>query len=136
MADIHLVVGHENGDTEDVIQTAWLDINSANQQADQSNKEQDMIHHRVVSVAIQDSTVLPYVAVYQWGGIVSRVSLSVDLQQLIDEMNKELFDNFDPDTDDARIFDSQGNEVYSFDHEAMYAKLNELDATPDGDEEG
>lgn len=137
MKQIYLVIGEEQvgAETEETIQTAWLDDRNAKQQADQCNREQDLIKHRVVAMAIQDSTVLPYVAVYQWGGIIQKVSLGTDLQELINEMNEELFDNFDNETDDARIFDSQGIEVYSFDHEAMYAKLNELDAQPDGDGE-
>ncbi|MNP60070.1 hypothetical protein D3C76_1551180 [compost metagenome] len=94
-------------------------------------------------MAIQDSTVLPYIAVYTAGGIIQKAEPRLDLQAAIQEMNDELYDNFDDAEDDARIFDSQGNQVHSFDHEAMYARLRQDDADAvaeteddDADEDG
>lgn len=133
MAEIHIVLN------ADGIQTAWFKKEDADQQCLKSNKELESVNadlpddqqiplYTVQSVAIQDSTVLPYIAVYSEGGIIQTAVPRLNLDEAIQEMDEELYDNFDHETDDARIFDSHGNQVHSFDHEAMYEKLKKDDA--------
>lgn len=56
-----------------------------------------------------------YIGVLSVGGIISHVSVETDIETLKKSM--ELLyprEKFDPECDDMRIFDSGGNEVFSF----------------------
>jgi hypothetical protein len=63
-----------------------------------------------------------YIAVYSFGGIIeeepSITNVSSDKNELIREMENYIRDNFDPEADDAKIFNAATGEcVYVFDHE-------------------
>ncbi|PGQ88214.1 hypothetical protein [Priestia megaterium] len=61
-----------------------------------------------------------YSSVYVYGGIINAVTMGEDLTKLIEQMNNDMLENnFDGSEDDARIFNSKGEEVYSFPDE-MY----------------
>ena len=53
-----------------------------------------------------------FIAVFSDGGIITTAKISTDLRELILYMQTECDDRFDPETDDARIFDSLECEVY------------------------
>lgn len=69
-----------------------------------------------------------YTAVFVSGGLISTVTYGTGLHHLIDYMKKECARRgFDPDTDDARIYDSSGQELFS------YATPAELEQDGTGD---
>ncbi|MCI0184909.1 hypothetical protein [Sulfoacidibacillus ferrooxidans] len=53
-----------------------------------------------------------FIAVFSDGGIITTIKMGTDLRELILYMQTQCDDRFDPETDDARIFDSLENEVY------------------------
>ncbi|MFD1676101.1 hypothetical protein [Alicyclobacillus fodiniaquatilis] len=55
-----------------------------------------------------------FVAVFADGGIITTVSLGSNLKSLVLNMMTQCDERFDSQTDDARIFDAAGNEVYVF----------------------
>lgn len=54
-----------------------------------------------------------YIAIITDGGLIKTVRTGANLQALIQFMDDECAEQFEPETDDARIFDADGNEVYS-----------------------
>ncbi|MEB2277000.1 hypothetical protein LAV82_23560 [Bacillus sp. ILBB4] len=59
-----------------------------------------------------------FISVYTRGGIISDVITSTeDLVDVVEEMNIKLKDNFDSEVDDARIFNTENQEVHSYDPE-------------------
>lgn len=59
-----------------------------------------------------------YVSVFSDGGIINEVEIHADLESAVRNMNEMRYEHFDRETDDARIFSPDGQEVYSFPDEA------------------
>ncbi|MHB1685401.1 MAG: hypothetical protein ACYCYO_21765 [Bacilli bacterium] len=55
-----------------------------------------------------------FIAVFADGGLITTVKTGYDLRTLILYMQHECDERFDSQTDDARIFDQDGDEVYVF----------------------
>lgn len=59
-----------------------------------------------------------YISVYTKSGIISDVITSTEtLDSAVTKMNTKLKDNFDSEVDDARIFNTENEEVHSYDPE-------------------
>lgn len=56
-----------------------------------------------------------YVAVWTNSGIIEGIEIGPDPTILMSHLITYLADNFDRETDDARIFDQNGNEIASYD---------------------
>jgi hypothetical protein len=106
---------------------AWFDDIPAREEVIQYNNDLPELnaelrsnHHDTVkpayllSVAIQDSTTLPYIAVYCHNGESVKVKPGLDLKILIDELEATLPLTHSETEDDVKIFDVQGNEVYRY----------------------
>ena len=64
-----------------------------------------------------------FIAVFASEGLITSVKTGSDLKALILYMQQECGDErFDPETDDARIFDADGDEVYVFPSPGELAK--------------
>ncbi|MHB1683955.1 MAG: hypothetical protein ACYCYO_14190 [Bacilli bacterium] len=55
-----------------------------------------------------------FIAVFTDGGLITSVKTNSNLRSLILYMQNECDERFDPETDDARVFDADGDEVYVF----------------------
>jgi hypothetical protein len=55
-----------------------------------------------------------FVAVFSDGGLITSIRVSRDLRELVLYVRAECDERFDSQTDDARIFDTVGGEVYVF----------------------
>lgn len=56
----------------------------------------------------------PYVAVSTSNNLIDEVTLYSDLETAVRQINVSMYQNFDREVDDARIFNAKGEEVYSF----------------------
>ena len=65
-----------------------------------------------------------FIAVFTDGGLITTVKTGPDLRALILYMQHECDERFDPETDDARIFDADGDEVYVFPSPGELAEEN------------
>lgn len=68
-----------------------------------------------------------FVGVFTLGGIIDHIDCYETLEEGIKKMDKEcIYNRFDPDKDDARIFSlvKHETEVYSFDHDKYVDELN------------
>jgi len=110
---------------DDGVHTTWLHELDALQQRDHNNKEliaineelpddQKVSDYFVVTYAIQDSTVLPYIIVYTVRGKIIKCAPRINLDQAMNELLMDVAKvviNMDR-TDEAYIIDSQEQIVY------------------------
>lgn len=69
----------------------------------------------------------PFISIYADGGIIQEPTRHASLEEAVESMNRWLFDTgFDYESDDARIYNADDEEVYSFSHE-FYDKCREND---------
>lgn len=59
-----------------------------------------------------------YISAFTESNLINDVKVHTDLECAVRSMNEALYDNFDRECDDARIFTATGEEVYSFPDEA------------------
>lgn len=82
------------------------------------------VNEVVTSNKVNKATLLPvelegpFFVVASEGGIIDTHKIYTDMEEAVRWVNETYFDNFDRENDDARIFNSKEEEVYSFPDEA------------------